>query len=231
MRRGESPGRDQVEGGDLFSLSGRLLCRQRRGPRTPAQGPPRPAAGARSWRRWSSRGARPVPTPRGSTPTRGSAVEEELGSWDSERDSRPGKPNGGRPGQRERVSWPPGPRQEPGVRGGAQGIRPQGPTTETPSWGDGRRTPTPPHTHWAGGGKAPVRCLSAQGRVARVLGAGRRGKALVAPRILPSLASSCHLRPGCPHRPVPAPSQPRLPKKSRGGRGVRIGGDGGPGRK
>lgn len=34
----------------------------------------------------------PVPTPRGSTPTPGSAMEGELGSWESERDNSPGKP-------------------------------------------------------------------------------------------------------------------------------------------
>lgn len=66
-------------------------------------------------------------------------------------------------------------------------------------------------------------CLFAQGRVVRVVGGGRDGKALVAPRILPNLASSCYLGPGCAHVPVSAPPQPQIPKKSRGCRGARGG--------
>lgn len=84
------------------------------------------------------------PLPGGPHPLR------ELGSWESERDNSPGKPKialakgGGCPGHQGlgRSLW-------------SLEICLQGPKID--HLGRCRMTPTPPHTHWAGGGKASAR--------------------------------------------------------------------------
>lgn len=233
MRRGESTGRDSVEKdlSPLFPSLGTFFAASGENP----AGPPLPAAGAAAGAASPCLGLsshlvrRTVevslsPLPGGPHPLRERCgrgtwllgIRERQLSWKTE----------DRPGQRGWVSWPPGPRQEPLVPGNLSPGTKDRPSGATPD--DPYTSPHPLGWRWESI-RAVVSCSEKTGSRARV-GGGRRWKALVALRILPSLASSCCLRPGCPHRPVSARSQSFLPKKSRGGRGVRVGADCGQGR-